>query len=647
MHTVTDSSGGRAQRRARTNSAAPSTSAGNGGHPRPLRHARKPRVSTRKVVVLSLSGLAVVALLGAGGWLATRVLNAKAALEEAQGLIGTVKDQAGEMDFAGIGDTSVKLSQLTSTALDQAHDPVWRAAEFIPVVGSNLTAVRELTEAVDSIAHDTVAPLASVASGLSVDLLKPVDGKLNIDPIVQLSAAMGPAATAFHAATEKAAAINFASTIGQVKAAGEKANGMLGQADPLITQVADIMEVAPDMLGANGPRRYLLIFENLAETTALGGTAAALSEVTVDNGAISISRQASSQDFPWRGIDRPVLPIDPGVQAVFNPNMYLALNLATSRPDFPTAAQIATAFWEQDIGGTPDGVVSIDPVALSHILGATGPVAMSTGDTLSADNAVALLLNEVYFRYQGPDGPDQTDAFFEEAAKTLFGALMSSGADPKDLVNAVIQGITEHRIMAWSSHPKEQAILANSPMSGILPKTNDDTTTTGVFFRDMSVSKMDFYLQTAATLTTDVCTAPTPTFTTSVDLHSTITPEQAAELPDYVASGVWKGEKFKTQVFVYGPPGTTLVANSIAVGTTLIADSVAVGGDDRTFIDNPGTDLGRPVATFWVMLEPGETKTVTATFTGAAGTYAAPELWTTPMLHPTAVTVAAEGCATQ
>ncbi|MFT2816890.1 DUF4012 domain-containing protein [Leifsonia sp. A12D58] len=627
---MTDSNTGRAPRARKTNDAPSSTSAAGIG-----RHARKQRGSRKKIIILASSGLIIVGVLVAGGWLGSRVLIAKSSLEEAQGLIGTVKDQATSMDFAGIGDTAETLSGLTNTALEQTKDPTWRAAELIPVVGTNLTAVRELTEAVDSIAQDTVAPLASIASTLSLDILKPVDGKVNIEPIVQLSDAMGPAATAFHAATEKAAAINFSGTISQVKTAGEKATGMLATADPLISQVETIMAIAPDMLGANGPRKYLLIFENLAETTALGGTAAALSEVTVDNGGISISRQASSQDFKWRfdTPDNPVIPIDPGVAAVFNPNMYLALNLATSRPDFPTAAQIATAFWEQDIGGTPDGVISIDPVALSHILGATGPVAMSTGDQLSADNAVALLLNEIYFRYQGDDGPDKTDAFFEEAAKTMFGALMSSGSDPKVLIESIMQGVTEHRIMAWSSHPAEQAVLAESPMSGILPTTNDTSTTTGVFFRDMSVSKMDFYLKTAATLTTDACTSATPTFTTSVDLHSNITEEQADELPAYVASGVWKGEKFKTQVFVYGPPGTSLSASS-----------VAVGGDDETIVGDAGTDLGRPVATFWVMLAPGETKTVSATFTGTEGSYASPEVWTTPMLNPTAVTIQAEGC---
>ncbi|RZU64362.1 uncharacterized protein DUF4012 [Microterricola gilva] len=567
-----------------------------------------------------------------GAWLATKALTAKDALEEAQGLVGTVKDQAGSLDFNGIGQTAERLSVLTDTAVQQTADPVWRAAEYIPVAGANLKAVRQLAESVDSLATDTIAPLAAVASGLSVEALKPVDGKVNLEPIVQLSNAIGPASAAFRQARADVASIEFDGTVSQVSAAGDKLNGMLTTAEPLIDQVEAVLTVAPGMLGADGPRRYVLIFENLAETTALGGTAAALSEVTLDNGAISITRQASSQDFPWR-VDNPVIPIDPAVSAVFNGNMYLMLNLATSRPDFPTAAQITSAFWEQDIGGVPDGVISIDPVALSHILGATGPVSLSTGDQLSADNAVALLLNEIYFRYQGEDGPDQTDAFFEEAAKTLFGALTSSSADPKALVESLMKGVKEHRIMAWSAHPEEQAVLATSPVAGVLPTTNEENSTTGVFFRDMSVSKMDFYLKTAATLTTDVCTAATPTFTTTVDLHSDLTEELADELPAYVASGVWKGEKFKTQVFIYGPPGTTLLENSV-IG----------GGDDETFVDAPQSDLGRPVSTFWVMLKPGETKSVTATFTGAAGEYGSPALWPTPMLNPTTTTVNAAGC---
>ena len=146
---------------------------------------------------------------------------------------------------------------------------------------------------------------------------------------------------------------------------------------------------------------------------------------------------------------------DPKLTAFYTQLLFTRLDLSTSRPDFPTAAQIAHAFRQRDLGGTVDGVISIDPAALARMLGAIGPVAMKTGGILSKNNAVALLLNEIHFRLQGKIGPDQTDAFFAEAAETVFDAVTNSKAEPQDMVKAATQGINEHRIMAWSSHPEE------------------------------------------------------------------------------------------------------------------------------------------------------------------------------------------------
>ncbi|TFC33832.1 DUF4012 domain-containing protein [Cryobacterium sp. TMT2-14] len=598
-------------------------------------HARPRGVKSRhRRVLITLTVLiGLVVLLGAaGGWVGSRALTAKAELEKAQTLVGGLKTQATAMDFAGVGDTATKLSVATSKAVDQTHDPLWRAAEIVPFAGPNLSAVRQMAEAIDMVAQDAVAPIASVASGLSAASLKPVDGKINLGPIVKLNTALATASTALDSAAVVVANIELDGTIEQVSAAGTKLSTMLDGAATSVRDVNSFTAVAPDMLGASGPRTYILVFQNLAETTALGGTAAALTEVTVLDGKISIGRQASSQTFLKDAVS-PAIGEDAKVSSLFTSLMYTRLNLATSRPDFPTAAEIAQAFWQRDVGGTVDGVISIDPVALAHMLGATGPVTMRTGDVLSKDNAVALLLNEIYFRYQGRDGPDQTDAFFAEAAKTMFDAVTNSQAEPQTMLKAVTQGVSEHRIMAWSAHPEEQKILEGTPIAGILPTTNDESTTTGVFFRDMSASKMDFYLETAATLSTDVCTAATPTFTTTAKLHSTLTPELAAVLPSYVASGAWGVKQFRTEVFVYGPPGTTFVSSSI--------DAV-----DGAGLETTTDDLGRPVARFSVMLTPGQTSAVTAVFTGPAGTYAAPELRTTPMLNPTTVTVDAPGCST-
>lgn len=43
-------------------------------------------------------------------------------------------------------------------------------------------------------------------------------------------------------------------------------------------------------------------------------------------------------------------------------------------------------------------MIAMDPIALSCILEATGPVQLEPGDELSSDNAVQLVLNDVCMR---------------------------------------------------------------------------------------------------------------------------------------------------------------------------------------------------------------------------------------------------------
>ena len=196
------------------------------------------------------------------------------------------------------------------------------------------------------------------------------------------------------------------------------------------------------------------------------------------------------------------------------------------------------------------------------------------------------------------------------------------------MVAAINKGVDQGSIMAWLANPDEQQLLDGSRLQGALPKDNAEETVLGVYYRDTSASKIDYYLQTATHTTSDVCTSPeNPTFTTTVTLHSNLTVEQAQALPDYVKSGHFGADMFSTQVFVYGPVGATLT-------------DASVNSQGVSTLQNAGaTDLGRPVGTFTAYLAPGESSTVTATFTGAPGQYGPLEVRGTPMINATAQSV--------
>lgn len=599
-----------------------SQSANPPAQPTATRPLKRKRRRTGWWIVAGIAALLVI-VIGAVAWVASRALTAKDALEQAQDTVADIQDQARALDVAALQQSATAFADQTKSAAGATADPLYRIAESFPLVGPNLTALREVSDALNLISTDAVVPLSSLASSLSLDSLAPVDGRINLAPIAEGREVLNSADSAIVTATTAVSAIDTADTIAQISDAKSTLEGSLPKAHEVIAELRSLVDTAWAVLGGDGPRNYLFVFPNNAEATALGGGTASLSLLRVDNGAIAITDQANSTDFPFT--NSPVVKLDGNVENIF-PFITNTFNWATSRPDFPTAATILQAFWERSGGEPVDGVLSVDPVALSYILEATGPMSLPSGDELSSANALSLLLNEIYVRYSGDDIAEDTDEFFAQTATTVFDNLMNFRGDSGHLAQAVGRGVDNGSIMAFSNHANEQALIEKSRLAGVLPQSNSDSTVTGVYFRDVSVSKTDYYLETAVKQSTNVCTNPaSPTFETSVTLHSTMTEELARSLPFYVKGGNFKGEKFSTEVYVYGPVGTRLDSAMI--------DQASIEASVR----DSATDLGRPVARFIVDLAPGETAVVSAKFTGESGTYGPAEVRTTPMVNPTSV----------
>ena len=247
------------------------------------------------------------------------------------------------------------------------------------------------------------------------------------------------------------------------------------------------VKVLPQLLGENGPKHYLMLFENNAETRGWGGNPAALLLVTVNNGAISIDDQASSSDFQ-NGLKNPVMPLDPSMQALYGSKIGEFVQDTTTPADFPYTAQLASAFWKQRSSTPIDGVMSFDPVALSYLIKATGPIRLGTGDVVTSDNAVPLFLNQVYYRYSDPKAQD---AFFAAAASSIFTTVQGGNFSAKSLLDSLSQAVNEHRLLFWSADPAVEKLIADSPLAGTMPTSN--ATDTGVMSRRSVVaSAVDF-----------------------------------------------------------------------------------------------------------------------------------------------------------
>ena len=562
------------------------------------------RRPVRNIVFIVLAVLLLAVL-----WLAFRALTVKNELEASQSLISQVQD--GDLD---VGDALPKLGQHAEAAAGASADPVWRVFEFVPFVGDNLRGVRLAAESLDVAANDLGGPALTAMADEKSDI--PVLGRV-------LPAIMASAPEISRLATEIEAVRGSAALIGPVRKGVDQVGEVMATAAPLV-------ELMPELLGAGGERNYLLVFQNNAESVGLGGSAASQSLVRAADGAVEIVHQANS-DVYANGT-----PVDVQVPQsaldLYSDYLVHHINTSASRPDFPTMAQIVTAWWQRDVRADQiDGVVSIDPIALGRMLRATGPIELATGDTLTEDNAVQLLLSDVYKRWGTQETKYGADLFFASVAEEIFGKLSSGAFDLKDMAWAVGEGIEAGDIMFYSSHPEVQEVVAPLQLSGILPTTNDEKTTVGVYFRDESASKIDYYMKSAIGLS-ETCQAGNRTFTAKTNLHLDLDQAAADALPEYVKSQTWGSDVFRTQVYVYGPPG------SVVTGAEVEGREVTVKRTDVV-------DLDRPVAWFETYLRPGEQASVTATFQAPDGEFGPLTLRSTPMINDTEVSQTTTGCA--
>jgi hypothetical protein len=571
----------------------------------------------------------VLLLILAVAWVGVRGLMAKRDLEQSVQLVGTLRSQLVSGDSTAAQKTSDDLQDHAAAARSLTGDPVWSAFQVLPFVGSNLRAVREVAVVVDDVATGAVKPVAGIIGDVNVKAFAPKDGKVDLAPLVKAQPAVQRATTTLAKADRDAAAIDTSDTLSPVTSAVNQLRNAVasvaGQADVANRAV----QLAPAMLGHDGDRRYLLLFQNNAELRAGGGIPGAVALLDVKDGAIHLSNQASGASFGQA--EQPVLPLSTDTQGLYGAITGEYMQDVTLTPRFDVSAKLAREMWKQKFGQQVDGVLAMDPVTLAYLLKATGPVQLPTGDTLTSDNAVKLLLSDVYAKY--PD-PQVQDAFFASAASAVFDKVSSGTFDPKAFISALTDGVQENRLRLWSADKSEQTQLDGTAVAGPLPTSSASERQFGVYLNDATGAKMDFWLQKTIAVGSAVCRADgRPTSVVQVTLKNTAPADAATSLPAYVTGGGDFGVapgKVQTNLAVYA------AKDEIYLGSTQ---------DGKAAAPHTAVDGDHPVVQVQTLLAPGQSTTFRVTFLGSAKqAKAAVTAVSTPTIVQSAVQPATVDC---
>lgn len=562
-------------------------------------------------------GLTLVAVILAGlvvwtGWQVWQVTSAlSAATSDADELRAAV--EAG--DDASSDAALRSLQAHAGDASDRTRSATWSALSRLPGVGDDAAGVRSVAGVIDDLSHDGLVPLLRTADDL--DTLLPRDGRVSIGAIEALQSTVAAGNDSLARADTQLQAADPRNFVGPLRTRYRELAAQVADASDALSSADTALRVLPTMLGRDEPRKYLLVFQNNAEVRATGGLPGSVSLVDVADGRIELDRQVTGSSFPRR--QGSILPLTATERELFGTQMGEFFIDANFTPDFRRAADLMRARWQERFPlERIDGIIALDPVVLSYVMEAIGPVEVGPVE-LTQDNLVDEVLSGVYRRFAEPA---QQDVFFEATAAAVFDRVASGVGSPRSLVQGLVRGAAEGRILVRSFRREEDAVLRPRQVSGELTSDGGEPADVAVTFNDSTGAKMSYYLRTTTRMVSSYCQDGTQSLSGRLTLTSTAPADAAVRLPDYVTGGGGYGVA----------PGDQIVTVQIfsTVGGEFVESRINAEPADPDVV----RFAGRDVATFYVALSPQGTTDIEWRLTTGPGQTGPVDLRVTPGVVP-------------
>lgn len=510
-----------------------------------------------------------LAVLGGAAAVLSLVFGVAALSGRSHLLAGADAAQRG-FDAVRDGDQDVARTELRRAAdeFERARSalraPWVRPAAAVPITGQHLEAAVAMAES-----GGELATVAYDAAGVArYEDLRTEGGQVNLTLLQSMRAPVADTAAALEAAAGRLGAADGGWLLPAVADPLRRFRDEVEGALPDARLAVQAVDTAPSLLGADGPRRYLLLFANPAESRSLGGFVGSYGELTAVGGKITLTRSGritELSDAP--GYERRRIEAPPGFADRYSrwfPARFLQ-NLTVS-PDFPSDAQVARDLYRQTTTLAVDGVIYVDPEGLAALLRLTGQVSVEgLAQPLTADNVASFLVRDQYVTVT--DLGVRND-LLAEVSRSTFDALTTRALPgPRSLANALGPAVREGHVLFTTFAEAERGFLDALGTRGEF-RRRPGSELVSLRSANMGGNKLDAYLHRdisyAARFDPETGAA---TATVTVRLRNDVPPG----LPDY-AVGDHPGSPVETPE----PPGTNRTLLTLYSG--LLLDRVTVDG---------------------------------------------------------------------
>jgi hypothetical protein len=477
-------------------------------------------------------------------------------------------------------------------------EPLASAGLYMPVIGPNLEAGRQLTEIGASLSR-TGQRLTTTANTQN---LRIVNASIKVDEVIRLEPEIASTTAELESALQRVEDLDRDFLVPQVDdAVGELEDALRrsirdGRTATLATRLL------PAVLGGAGERRYILALQNPAEARATGGIFGNWAEITAANGDLNlVERGKSSALSAPPGVARDLRASDEFKlrYARFGPqDIWQNVNMS---PDLPTIGPIALDAWQAAGRAPASGVIVADPVALAAVLTLTGPVDVEGWDgPITAENVGDVTMRQAYEVFANNE--EARDDFLGDVTQATWDALKQRDlGGPSQVLITLGKAARGGHLMVWFADPKEERLARRARADGALRRTTPDLL--HVTSQNAAANKLDIYLRRDMAYTAQL----TPTGDDRVIVDGSVTvglrnDATTAGLTEYVAGPNIEGlapSENVTFVSVYTP--------------LLLQSATQDGAEVRT---ESARELGNWVYSRYVRLAPGASSQLSLTLAG-------------------------------
>lgn len=390
-------------------------------------------------------------------------------------------------------------------------------------------------------------------------------------------------------------------------------------------------DVFLEILGHNGERKYLLLFENNHEMRATGGFVGTYGIVKIDEGRIENIKVDGIYN-PDGQLKEKVVPPEP-IQKM---SATWTMHDANWWPDFPTSAEKIGWFYEKTGGPTVDGVIAMTPKVIKDLLEVTGPIEMPEyGVTVTPENFMDQIQEQVEIKYDKTKN-EPKKILADMTPKLMSRVASASPAEWSRILEIFSRSLKERHLMVYSFDYNIQGIVSEMGWSGEVLATKKDYLS--VVNTNISGFKTDGVIQQRISHLAEV--QEDGSIIDTVTIERKHTGEQSEREWHNAVNSDW--------MRVYVPEGSQFIAaNGFTrefVDSPLDYDKLGFKHDpqvkmmeDSYELDNVSAtriykEKGKTVFANWAYVSPGETTTVSykyllpfkldfANFTKPADTY--------------------------